>query len=138
MSTFEILQEKTAQPHEISMGLEIPADAKRFLDPAYPDLEVYQLIDGGLEVTTSQVKPQVIEFPEPFPFPIDEVVFILDGEAHTYYEGKDQPTVAKKGQLHWLPKGAVVTKQEFFAGETGYYRDMIITPPSDDIAPQTE
>ena len=122
------LKERSSRAHKISLDSEIPDGAVPFIDPDYDDVEVFQLLGGDLEVTTSKVKPQVINYAEPFPFPVDEVVYVVDGECHTLYQGDDEPIVSKAGELSWLPKGAVMLKQEFFAGKSGHYMDIIVLP----------
>ena len=127
-TAIQTLREKSKRAQKISLDPKVPDDASPFVDPDYDNVEVFQLLRGDLEVSISQVKPQVINYSEPFPFPVDEVVYVVDGECHTLYQGDEEPTVCKAGELHWLPKGAVMLRQEFFPGKSGHYMDIITLP----------
>ena len=136
LTTTSTLAERSARVTVIPKGVQ---SASLFPFPQYPeervlsgksDVRVYHLFSGQLEVVSTRIKPARISHEDPFP--IDEVLIVLEGELHTLLKGEDTPRVFKPGDIVWVPAGTMVTTEEFIAGESGYYRSMVVTPPAEE------
>ena len=137
LTTTTTLAERSARVTVIPHGAQ---SGSLFPFPQYPeerivsgtsDVSVHHLFSGQLEVVSTRIRPVKVTHHEPFP--IDEVLVVLEGELHTHLEGEDEPRVFKPGDMVWVPAGTMVTVEEFVAGDSGYYRSLVVTPPAEDF-----
>ena len=137
LTTTTTLAERSARVTVIPHGAQ---SGSLFPFPQYPeerivsgasDVSVHHLFSGQLEVVSTRIRPVKVTHHEPFP--IDEVLIVLEGQLHTHLEGEDEPRVFKPGDMVWVPAGTMVTVEEFVAGDSGYYRSLVVTPPAEDF-----
>ena len=130
------LIEKSSHPQLIPTSVQ--TEGERLPFPQFPserilagesDITLHHLFTGHVDVAATRIKPVKISHDQPFP--IDEVLFVLEGELHTQLKGEAKPRVFPAGSIVWVPKGTEVTVEEFVGGDSGWYRSMVITPPTD-------